>query len=61
LAGVKKTRTVKPGFDAWARFGLSAWSGGRGLDALERVGLVSVDRHRGRTPIVTINDCEDPE
>ena len=58
LAGVKKTRTVKPGSDAWARFGLSSRAGGRGLGALEAAGLVSVDRHPGRCPVVTINDCE---
>jgi len=54
LAGVKKSRTVKPTWDTWQRFGLSPDAGRRGLTALESAGLVFVDRHRGRCPKVTI-------
>jgi hypothetical protein len=56
LAGVKKSRDVKPTWDTWKRFGLSPDAGRRGLVVLERVGLVTVDRHLGRCPIVTIRD-----
>ena len=56
LAGVEKSRTVKPTWAVWRRFGVSPDTGRRGLAALERVGLVTVDRHRGRCPVVTIWD-----
>jgi hypothetical protein len=56
LAGVKKSRVVKPTWDTWQRFGLSPDAGQRGLAALERAGLVTVDRHRGRCPVVTIRE-----
>ena len=39
-----------------ARFGVSQRTAYRGLAALERAGLVEVDRHRGRCPRVTIQD-----
>ena len=56
LAGVKKRRAVKPTWDTWQRFGLSPDAGRRGLVALERAGLVAVDRHPGRCPVVTIRN-----
>ena len=54
LAGLKKSREVRPNRDAWQRFGLSPEAGRRGLAALEAGGLVAVERHPGRYPIVTI-------
>jgi hypothetical protein len=42
--------------DGWDGFGLSPDSYREGLIHLERAGLVSADRHRGRPPIVTILD-----
>jgi hypothetical protein len=54
LAGVTKRRAVKPTWDTWQRFGLSPDAGPRGLADLERAGLVAVDRHPGRCPVVTI-------
>ena len=58
LAGVEKSRPVKPTWDTWQRFGLSPDAGRRGLAALERAGLVAVDRHPGRCPVVTILESE---
>ena len=58
LAGVTKRRAVKPTWDTWQRFGLSPDAGRRGLVALERAGLVAVDRHPGRCPVVTILESE---
>ena len=43
--------------DDWAEFGLSRFSASRGLDTLERAGLVSVVRRPGLPPIVTIVDA----
>jgi hypothetical protein len=40
----------------WTEFGLSRFSASRGLDELERAGLVSVVRTPGRSPVVTVLD-----
>ena len=45
--------------DDWAEFGLSRFSTPRGLDTLERAGLVSTVRRSGRSPVVTILDAAD--
>jgi hypothetical protein len=58
LAGVEKRRQVKLTWGVFARFGVSPDAGRRGLVALERAGLVSVDRHPGRCPVVTILESE---
>jgi len=57
LAGLEKCRQVKPTWRVFARFGVSPDSGRRGLAALEGAGLVAVDRHPGRCPVVTILDA----
>ena len=54
LVGLKKAQPVKPTWAIWERFGLSPDAGRLGLAALERAGLVAVDRHGGRCPMVTI-------
>ena len=54
LAGLTKTRTVKPTWAVWRKFSLSPDAGRHGLAALEEAGLVTVERHRGRCPMVTI-------
>ena len=55
LVGLRKDKSVKPTREAWERFGLEAESGRLGLLALERGGLVAVDRrHEGSYPIVTL-------
>ena len=53
--GVKKSCEVALSM-SWLKaiFGVSRYSGYRGLAALEKVGLVSVVRHRGRKPVVTV-------
>jgi hypothetical protein len=56
LAGMEKSPCVKPTWATWKRFGVTPDAGRRGLTALERAGLVSVDRHAGRCPVVTILD-----
>jgi len=54
LAGLKRSRSVKPTRDAWRRFGLSPDAGRRGVAALEQAGLVVVDRRPGCCPVVTL-------
>jgi hypothetical protein len=54
-AGVKRSCEVAFSM-SWLRatFGVNRYSGYRGLVALEKVGLVSVVRHQGRKPVVTV-------
>jgi len=56
LAGIKRSRTIALSAPALASFGTDRYAGYRGLKALERAGLVSVVRHPGRLPVVTILD-----
>ena len=56
LAGIKRTPTVALSTSLLSSFGVDRYAGYRGLNALERVKLVSVIRHPGRLPIVTILD-----
>lgn len=55
--GVKKSNRVAFSMQ-WLKttFGVDRCSGYRGLAALERAGLVSVIRHRGRKSVVTLLD-----
>lgn len=59
LAGLTKSKEVRPSRRDWDAFGMDRKAGYRGLKALASAGLISVDRHRGRCPIVTIHDVED--
>jgi hypothetical protein len=56
-AGMKRSRQVTLSM-SWLRatLGVDRHSGYRGLAALEVIGLVSVVRHQGRKPIVTLLD-----
>ncbi len=56
-AGIKRSREV-PFSMSWLRktLGVGRYSGYRGLAKLERTGLVSVVRHRGRKSVVTLLD-----
>ena len=54
FAGVKRTGTVALSGAALRGFGVNRHAGYRGLAVLERAGLVSVARHPGRMPVVTI-------
>jgi DNA-binding transcriptional ArsR family regulator len=58
-AGVKKTNVIKLSISKLLRTGVKQSSAVRGLAALERAGLVSVERHAGRKPIVTILECRE--
>jgi len=54
LSGLKRSQRVALSQSILSLFGVSRYSGYRGLTELEKAGLVSVVRHPGRNPIVTI-------
>lgn len=56
LSGIKRSRTVALSGSVLKGFGVKRHSGYRGLASLEQAGLVSVSRHSGRNPVVTILD-----
>lgn len=56
LAGMKNQRTVTLPGKLLMDMGIERNAGYRALNALEKAGLVSVSRHQGRRPTVTIND-----
>jgi hypothetical protein len=54
-AGIKRTAEISLSMvDMYRQLGVNRHSGARGLKVLEKARLVSVVRHRGRHPIVTI-------
>jgi hypothetical protein len=61
LAGMKKSSTVSLAAAVLRTFGVSRHSVYRALSALESAALVSVDRHRGRNPIVTLLEAGQPQ
>ncbi len=58
-AGATKNRTVKLTGALVARFNVGRKAGARCLRALETAGLVSVVRHVGRCPVVTVLGVDD--
>jgi hypothetical protein len=50
----KSSGKVSISMTGMARMGVSRWAASRGLGGLEAAGLVSVVRHVGRKPVVTI-------
>ncbi len=56
LAGWERSAAFELLLGGWADFGLSRFSASRGLDELERAGLVSVTQRTGRSPAVCILD-----
>ena len=54
LSGLKRSGTIALSQSILRLFGVGRFSGYRGLAELEKAGLVSVVRHAGRNPIVTI-------
>ena len=58
LAGWNRSAEFELALHDRAEFGLSRFSASRGLDELERAGLVSVGRIPGRSPSVTILDTD---
>ena len=55
-AGLTKARTVKASRGLLKRFGVERKAGYSSLGRLEEAGLISVTRHVGRCPRVTILD-----
>lgn len=55
-AGIKKNRTIVLSNIALIEFDITRYSKMRALKNLEHTGLVTVERHRGCAPIVTILD-----
>ncbi len=58
-SGIKKTNVIKLSITNLERLGVKRNSAIRGLAALENSGLVSVERHAGRKPIVTILEARE--
>jgi len=58
LAGIKRVPTIALSTSALSSFGVDRYAAYRGLKALEGAGLVSVIRHVGRLPVVTLLDAE---
>ena len=58
LVGIENRREVRITRRVFDRLGVSPSAGRRGLDALERAGLVNVERHTGRCPTVTVLEEE---
>ena len=56
LAGWERSADFELALGDWAEFGLSRSSASRGLDELERAGLIAAVRRHGRTPMVSILD-----
>ena len=54
LAGMKRSHQISLSRLQLTNLGVKRHSGYRGVEALERAGLVSVDRKRGRQAIVTL-------
>lgn len=54
LAGITTSREVKPTWQHYRLFGFSEQVAYRGLKDLESAGLITVKRHRGRCPVVTV-------
>ncbi len=59
-AGLEKNRTVPFSYKRAAEMGCKREAARRGLAALERDGLVSVERGPGRSPRVTLNEAGNP-
>ena len=56
VAGLKNNRTIRFRPAVGRGLGLSRYAAYTGLAALEKLGLIQVDRQRGRSPIITIVD-----
>jgi len=56
LHGLNRSYSVRLTRTALGDFSVERLSAYRGLKALEKLGLIAVERHRGRCPIITILD-----
>jgi hypothetical protein len=54
FAGIKRTQEVSLSLSRLVEFGANRYAAARGLRALEAARLVSVVRHVGRRPVVTL-------
>jgi hypothetical protein len=54
LAGLKKSRTISASYKVFRRLGLDRYAASRGLDYLEKAGLIQVRRKQGCSPIVIL-------
>lgn len=54
LTGLQKTHTVKLGAKALATLGVARDAKYEALDRLQNAGLITVERSRGRAPVVTM-------
>ncbi len=54
FAGLTKTRNVRVSLSRLSGLGMDRHAGSRALRALEAAGLVTVERHPGRVPRVTL-------
>lgn len=59
LAGVRKTWSVPLSNETAELFGVQRYAKYRALTALERAGLVTIQKKQGRSPIVTLLDIEE--
>ena len=57
-AGMKRKRTVPLSYKVMAKLGCPRETARRGLKSLESAALVSVERHPGRSPRVTIEEVD---
>ena len=60
-AGLTKKRTVRLTGKLLTEFSVGRKAGSRGLKKMESAGLVSVERHAGRCPMVTILEIKPKE
>ncbi|MEA3275513.1 MAG: hypothetical protein U9Q81_09555 [Pseudomonadota bacterium] len=62
LSGLnRQSKTVKLRGSVLREMGIERHAGYRGLVALEKAGLVSVGRHSGQSPVVTLLSAGAPE
>jgi hypothetical protein len=61
LAGIKRTNTIELSSKRLHELGVNRFAKGRGLRQLELNGLVSVERHKGNNPVVTILEVQEEE
>jgi hypothetical protein len=59
-SGLEQKRTITLSNATLARFGVDRHAKYRGLQALKKAGLVSIEPKQGKNPTVTILDVEQP-
>jgi len=60
LVGLRRSPSVRLGLKQFAELGISRYAAARGLRALEKAGLVIVERRHGRKPVVTVVEVDEP-